>query len=98
MDWKSVLALVSVIVNGAEPVINAIVGVAAPEASTAISIAEKLLQGAVNEAPDAITLITQIKNGTPLSLSQVQQYEVSYEADYQQTKADITAALAALPA
>lgn len=98
MDWSKILSQVSAIVTAAEPIVNAGVAAFAPEASAGLSIAEKLLQGVAAGAPTAVALVSQITSGTPLTQAQVQAFEAEYATDYAQTKADITAALAALPA
>jgi hypothetical protein len=94
MNWTQITQQVSAFVNAAAPIVNAGVAAFAPEAAAAVSIGEKLLQGAIAEEPAAVALVTQITNGTPLSQAQIQQYEADYEAAYQQTKADIAAKLA----
>ena len=97
MDWNTIASDVSKFVTAAAPVVDAAVAVLAPEAAASVAIGEKIIQGLIAEEPAAVALYNQIVGGTPATAAQVQQINASYEADYQQAKADIAAALAKLP-
>lgn len=96
MNLTKIAETVSQLVSAAAPVIEAGATAFAPEASAAIGITEKVLIGVLAEVPQAVALYNQIVNGTPPTPEQLAQFEASYEADYQKTKADIAAALAKL--
>lgn len=98
MNWDNIAAQVSNFLNAAAPLVNGVVATFAPEASAGLSISEKLLQGVIAAEPTAVALVQQVANGTPLTGAQIAAFEANYETDYQKTKADIAAALAALPA
>ncbi len=94
MDWDKVTQAASAFISAAEPIVNAAVAVAAPEAAAGLAIGEKILQGVLDEEPAAKALYDQVIGGTPVTQDQVKALEATYEADYQKTKADIAAKLA----
>lgn len=83
----------SAFLKAVQPYVDAAVGLAAPEAAPAVSVGEKIVQGVLAGTPEAVALYQQVTTGTPLSADQVKALEVSYEADYQQLKADIATKL-----
>ena len=69
-----------------------------PASSAVILLVTKIVQGVVDEVPEAVAIYEQITSGTPVTAAQLAGYQSSYEAAYQQLNSDIVAALAALPA
>lgn len=98
MNFDQITKAVSDFVTAAAPIVNAGVAAFAPEAAAGVSIAEKLIQGVLDEEPAAKALYDQVVGGTPLTAEQVKAFEADYESAYQKTKADIAAKLAALHA
>lgn len=94
MDWDLLAKNVSAFITAAEPIVSEAVNTFAPEYAGAVSVGEKIIQGAIAGIPEANALILQIKNGTPITPDQIAAFEAQYETDYQRTKADIAAALA----
>ncbi|HSV14223.1 MAG TPA: hypothetical protein VLI90_08180 [Tepidisphaeraceae bacterium] len=86
---------VSAFVSATAPIVDAGVGIALPELAPAIDAGTKILQGVLAEEPAAKALYDQIKSGETPTADQIAAIESSYEADYQQLKADIAAAKAA---
>jgi hypothetical protein len=93
-NWDQIAQGISTVVNTIGPLVVAGASLAFPGASVAISAGEKILQGVLSEEPAAVALYKQITSGTPPTAAQVASFETAYEAAYQQTKADIAAAIA----
>lgn len=74
-------------------VLGPLSALAGPEAPIILGIASKLIQGAIALEPTALSLVAQIKSGTPPAPAQLAQYAKDYEDAYQQLNADIHAKL-----
>lgn len=94
--WDDVVNGVTKFVNAVSPLLP-LAEAAFPGAAAGIALGEKIVQGALALNPTAIALVKQIQSGVPPTAEQLKAYQDSYEADYQQLKADIAAQLAALP-
>lgn len=92
IDWNEISADVSAGINLLAPFAETL----APEAAPAISIINKIIQGAMAAEPVALALVDQIKSGTPPTQTQLSQYYANYQADDDALKADIEAHLATL--
>lgn len=77
---------------------QALIGVGAPEFAAGLSIGEKVIQGLMRGEPAAKVLVSQIKGGTPLTAAQAKDFEAATQGDYEKSKADLAAAIAAAPA
>jgi hypothetical protein len=94
--WQTVADDVNAIFQKIEPLIT-VAEAAYPPAAAAMDIVDKIIQGYSVLEPTAVEFVNQIRSGTPLTPAQLQQYASERQEAYVQAKADIAAALAALP-
>lgn len=91
--WVDTAKRVFAIVKTLEP----IVGLAIPGIAPALSIATKIIQGAIDNEPIAVSLLSRINSGEVPTPMELQQYAAGYEASYQKLNASILAKLASTP-
>lgn len=84
-------------VANAIPIIQTIIGVLAPEAIPAFTVASNVYKGLVAALPEAESLWTQIQSGTAPTDAQLQEYEAAELTAYDQVMADIQAKITASP-
>lgn len=92
MDWQAVALAVQKGVAALTPAID----MAAPEAAPVLDIINTILKGAIAAEPVALTLLEQLREGTPPTPAQLQAAIATYHSDDDELARDIAAHLAAL--
>lgn len=91
--FDSISSVLSTVLSVLGPIASA----ALPGAGVAIGIGSKIIAGVLAAEPTAVALFNQIKNGTPATQAQLQQFIDENDAANAKTDADIDAALSLLP-
>lgn len=94
LNWSAITSGVVSLINDGAPVVESLVPAWAP----AIQIGLKLLTGAAQAEPVAVSLVQSIQSGQAPTPAQLQAFASDYEADYQALHADLAAQIAADPA